>query len=188
MHLTSLLLPTLLALLPAPALSKHHHQTTTTTITLRVPALPPHLPNPSLLPPSTRATLTTLGAALSAPLSTANTFVFRNVSRGSYLVDVHCLTQAFAPLRLDVVSDAEGDEEKLAVQAWETYRGNDWGNKGEGVPVVAAGDGEGDKGVVVEVRGLGGKGYFLERSSCELFLFFSPGPSFFRRRGNDCWE
>lgn len=120
------------------------------TLTLRVPG-PPAVPNPNALPPSTHATLSTLGQpSHSAPLSTSNTFVFRNISAGSYLADVHCPTIAFAPLRVDV---GEGGD----VKVWETFRGNDWDNKGEALP----------KGIVgYEVRPLGVKSYFMERSKC----------------------
>ncbi|KAJ4173298.1 hypothetical protein NW754_012303 [Fusarium falciforme] len=104
-------------------------------LTLYLPAKP----NPFTLPPSTHATLSSSGVHYSAPLSSANTFVFRNVTPGSYLADIHAPTDAFHPLRIDiqVVEGAEHD----VVQAWETFRGNDWGNKGEVVPVK-----EGSKG------------------------------------------
>lgn len=107
------------------------------------------------LPPSTHATLTTLGDRYAAPLTNTGEFVFHNVSAGSYLGDVHCSTHAFAPVRVDV---AVGEEQgKVIVEGWETYRGNDWGNKGE----VAASEGH------VSVRCLGPKSYFMERPKCE---------------------
>lgn len=105
------------------------------------------------LPPSTHATLSTLGAQHSAPLTAGGEFVFRNVSSGSYLGDVHCSTHAFAPVRVDV----EEGEGGMSLEAWETYRGNDWGNKGE----AAVGEGK------VGVRCFGGKTYFMERPTCE---------------------
>jgi ER membrane protein complex subunit 7 len=129
-----------------------------TTVTLTLPSHP-HLQAKSL-PPSTHATLTSLGARRTAPLTAANAFVFRNVTPGSYLVDVHCATHAFAPLRLDVAADGGGGG---GATAWETYRGNDWDNKGEAVP---ARDGPG--GRAFEVRLLGAKNYFVERVKCEL--------------------
>lgn len=148
-------LPTvLLALLPL-ALA-----TPQTSITL---SLPPSasLPNPFSLPPSTRASLSSLGVLLTAPLSTQNTFVFRNVTPGSYLADIACATHAFAPLRVDVdlLGGEGGVGGGVTVKAWETYRGNEWGNRGEGV--VPAGEAG-----WLEVRVLGGKGYFSERSKC----------------------
>ncbi|KAL2256300.1 hypothetical protein VTK26DRAFT_1882 [Humicola hyalothermophila] len=181
MHLKPLLLLTsLLGSLPGPSLasSSPSSSSSTTTITVRLPSAHPLLPNPNALPASTRATLTTLGRnRAAAPLSTASTFVFRNVSRGSYLLDVHCPTHFFAPLRVDVVAPEEEEEEdgleggkekkggrRLRVQAWETFRGNDWGNKGEVVPVL-----EGD---VLEARVVGGKGYFMERSRFSVLSIF----------------
>ena len=117
----------------------------------------PTKPNPFALPPTTHATLTTLGDSYSAPLSAVNTFVFRNVSApGSYLADVHCTTDAFHPLRIDV--DADG-----AVHAWETFRGNEWDNKGEALAVR-----EGSAGRGVELRALGAKNYFFERPKCKF--------------------
>lgn len=117
--------------------------------------LPPK-PNPFTLAPSTRATLSTLHDYYSAPLSSVNTFVFRNVSApGSYLVDVHSATDAFRPLRVDISPEGR-------VEAWETYRGNDWGNKGEALALR-----EGSVGAGFELRALGGKNYFQERPKCE---------------------
>ncbi|KAM3506802.1 hypothetical protein MY10362_002130 [Beauveria mimosiformis] len=129
-----------------------------TTVTLHLPSTPA----PGTLSPRTHATLTTLGRRLSAPLSAAHSFVFRNVSAGSYLADVHCPTDGFAPLRVDVGEEEEQEKEEEAVvvvQAWETYRGNDWGNKGEALALKQGSDGT--QGF--EVRALGRKGYFMER-------------------------
>ncbi|KAJ6439524.1 putative PEP5 protein [Purpureocillium lavendulum] len=165
MQLLSSTLALLLPALAATSAAAATAATTTTTITLILPASP----NPFTLPPSTHATLSTLGAHHAAPLSTLNTFVFRNVSAGSYLVDVHCPTEAFRPLRIDVgppsaaAASAEGGAaaaggdgaDRLVVQAWETFRGNDWGNKGE---VMALTEGGG-----VHVRWMGKKNYFMER-------------------------
>ncbi|KAH6999989.1 hypothetical protein EDB80DRAFT_725995 [Ilyonectria destructans] len=130
-----------LLLLPAAA--------SAASLTLYLPAKP----NPFSLPPTTHATLSALGSQFSAPLSAVNTFVFHNVTAGSYLVDVHCQTDAYHPLRIDVAAD-----DKASIQAWETYRGNDWANKGE---VVAVREGSAGRGV--EVRALGSKSYFMER-------------------------
>lgn len=63
-------------------------------------------------------------------------------------------------LRVDV-SAAEADKAP-SIQAWETYRGNDWNNKGE---ALGARDGS-DGSVGFEVRALGGKTYFMERPKC----------------------
>ncbi|KAM5342930.1 hypothetical protein ACJ41O_013896 [Fusarium nematophilum] len=148
---TGALLATLLFSLPAALASD--------SLTLYLPAKP----NPFSLPPSTHATLSSRGVHLSAPLSSSNTFVFRNVTPGSYLADVHCQTDAFHPLRIDVVEAVDAAEQEV-VRAWETFRGNDWGNKGEVVPVR-----EGSKGRGFEVRALGGKNYFMERPTFSVF-------------------
>lgn len=134
----------ILSLLGAPLLALAQ-----TTLTLSLPTNQ-LLPNPNTLPPSTVATLSTLGQPpYTAPLSTANTFTFRNLTAGSYLADIHCATYAFVPLRVDVL---DGD-----IKVWETYRGNDWNNKGEAIAPV---------GGKYEVRVLGYKNYFMERSKC----------------------
>lgn len=123
-----------------------------TDLTLYLPAKP----NPFSLPATTHATLTSLDARHSAPLSAVNTFVFRNVTSGSYLVDVHCATDGFQALRLDIGEAGE-------ISAWETYRGNEWGNKGEALAVR-----EGSMGKGVEVRALGSKTFFVDRPKCKL--------------------
>lgn len=122
--------------------------------------LPPK-PNPFTLPANTHATLNSLHHHHSAPLSSVNTFVFRNVTPGeSYLFDVYCSEHAYTPLRIDV--GLNGD-----MKAWETYRGNDWANKGEEYPIL-----EGSMGRGVELRFIGAKNYFAERPKCE----FKPPP------------
>ncbi|EFY84528.1 hypothetical protein J3459_008434 [Metarhizium acridum] len=129
--------------LAAPAL--------TASITLYLPPVP----NPFTLPASTHATLSTLGSAFSAPISALNTFVFHNVTPGSYLADIHCKTDGFRPLRIDVARGADGKE---TFQAWDTFRGNEWGNKGEALAVK-----DGSAGWGVEVKSLGKKMYFVDR-------------------------
>lgn len=54
------------------------------------------------------------------------------------------------------------------VEVFGTFRGNEWGNKGEVIPVTEV---EGDAGVwAFEVKALGIKEYFVERSGCELSI------------------
>ena len=131
-------------------------------------------PNPFTLPASTHATLATARSRLSAPLSAVNTFVFHNVTPGSYLADVHCPTDGFAPLRIDVKGGggAEG-RGAVVVEAWETYRGNEWDNKGERLEVK-----EGSAGLGVEIKASGRKNYYSERAKCktEIFPFSPPSP------------
>lgn len=100
-----------------------------------------------------------------------NTFDFRNVTSGSYLLDVHSHTYGFAPLRVDVLEGIKLQEggngvvSTSEVQAFGTFRGNEWSNKGEAVPVKEL---DGKLGVwVFEVKVLGSKEYFIEKSGCE---------------------
>lgn len=127
----------------------------------------PAKPNPFLLPPTTHATLSSLHKRLDAPLTAVNTFSFHNVSADSYLLDVHCATDTFQPLRVDVAEDG-------AVKAWETFRGNEWANKGEEVPVKS--EGETSRGF--SVKALGGKIFFMERPACESGKKKYPPPLF----------
>lgn len=80
---------------------------------------------------------------------------------------MQCRDFLFAPLRVDVVSDAEhGPESKKGkIDVWQTFWGNEWGNKGE-----RRGGGfwkEGSERIVVEVRPEGGREYYLQRAGCE---------------------
>lgn len=138
----------LLTALVAPLLASALH------VRFQVPASP-QIPNPATLPPSTTATLTTLGSLYTAPLSASNTFDFRGLSPGSYLLDVHCPTHVFLPMRVDVSSED--------VEVWGTFRGNEWDNKGELFPANIV---KGTK--VVDVKVLGPKNYYFERSGCTL--------------------
>ncbi|KAI5787197.1 hypothetical protein EDC01DRAFT_660969 [Geopyxis carbonaria] len=81
------------------------------------------LPNPSKLPSSTTFTLTTAGVKDSTTLRTDNSFVFRNINEGSYLLETVCSTHHFQPLRVDVSRDGE-------VKVHVTFRGNAWSNLG----------------------------------------------------------
>lgn len=193
MQLTKLLYSALLSFTTTTAAASKAPTTGTgTTVTLAIPASP-HLPNPlhQLSGHRTHATLSRLGAAYEAPLSgplpppssSPNTnnaafLVFHNVTPGSYIADVHSASHGFAPLRVDVVVGA--DETAPKVRVWETFRGNEWENKGEEVRGLATGAGAG-AAAAFPVRVLGAKAYFVERGSCEFFLF-SFGLSYFPSR------
>lgn len=130
-------------------------------------SIPPStvLPNAAILPPSTTATLTTLSKVYTAPLRADSTFDFRNVSSGSYLLDVHCHTYGFAPLRVDVlesIQQEQGDE----VVVCGTFRGNEWGNKGEVISVSSVVPGEKIWGF--GVKAVGPKEYLIQRQGCEF--------------------
>lgn len=124
-----------------------------TALAHSLPLYLPAKPNPFTLPASTHATLSSLHAHHSSPVSSLNTFLFHNLTADSYLLDVHCPTDVFQPLRIDVKDDG-------TIEAWETYRGNEWDNKGEKREVKA-----GSAGTGVELKALGGKMYFAERPS-----------------------
>ena len=155
MRLTNFLPTFLLLFFPTLALTL-----STTPLTILITSSPA-LPQPASLPPSTTASLTTLHTTYSASLRSDNTFHFRNVSApGSYLLSISCATHAFPPLRIDIGEDGK-------VEAWRTYRGNEWGNRGEEYAVMK---GEGMSNVL-EIKALGEKGYYMERQGCEFFIF-----------------
>ncbi|KAI8955883.1 Cys/Met metabolism PLP-dependent enzyme-domain-containing protein [Xylaria longipes] len=135
------------------------------TVTFSIPPSA-QIPNPAALPPSTHATLTALGASYAAPLTVDNTFVFRNVTPDSYLGDVHCATHGFAPLRVDVIPVTAGQDKKphgedVSLRVWETFRGNDWENKGEEIRPATAGG-------AFPVKVLGSKVYYTERGGFSI--------------------
>lgn len=135
--------------------------TSAARFTLHIPTTPSL--NPSTLPPTTHATLQSHGAPITAPLTRANSFQFSNVAPGSYLATIHTRDYMFEPLRIDVsIEEAvEGSgEKKEVVQAWQTFWGNEWDNKGESRAT-------GGNGVVVEVKGVRGKEFYVERQGCE---------------------
>ena len=121
------------------------------------------LVNPATLPSTTHVTLQSSGPPLDAYLTRSNTFVFNNVSTGSYLATVHSRDYAFEPLRIDVsVEEAvqgSGDEKEV-IRAWQTFLGNEWDNKGES-------RGEGGNGLVIEARPVGAKYFYQERQGCK---------------------
>ncbi|TQS36329.1 hypothetical protein Golomagni_03226 [Golovinomyces magnicellulatus] len=116
----------------------------------------------SKLPPSTHATLTTLSQTYSAPLSTRGNFNFKNVSSGSYLLEVYCHSFSFAPLRVDVREEGYSLDDLEYVQVWNTFRGNEWENKGEIVNVIKEEEGT-SKRYSFEVQLLATKKYIMER-------------------------
>ncbi|QSZ34530.1 hypothetical protein DSL72_006124 [Monilinia vaccinii-corymbosi] len=137
----------LLSLLPS-ALATH--------LILTIPATPQL--NPSTLPPSTHATLSTLSHTHTAPLSPSNSFSFRNLTSGSYLLAISSPTHAFIPLRIDIHT-ASSEPNSIPIEAFTTFRANEWSNKGEIIPVSKLGD---DK-YTAEVKVLAEKNYYLER-------------------------
>ncbi|RYC65697.1 hypothetical protein CHU98_g486 [Xylaria longipes] len=158
-------IPTIPLALTLQALSLLLSPAAAATVTFSIPPSA-QIPNPAALPPSTHATLTALGASYAAPLTVDNTFVFRNVTPGSYLGDVHCATHGFAPLRVDVIPVTAGQDQKphgedVSLRVWETFRGNDWENKGEEIRPATAGG-------AFPVKVLGSKVYYTERGGFSI--------------------
>jgi hypothetical protein len=127
-------------------------------------SIPPtqFLPNPSTLPSSTHATLHAHGVPISTLLTRSNKFLFDDVAPGSYLLNVHCRDYHFEPLRIDIVANdtAPGGE---YVTSWQTFRGNEWDNKGE---IRGQGHGADPEGVKIEARPTGVKDYYQPRQGC----------------------
>ena len=136
-------------------------QASATNLNLHIPPTEA-LPQPSTLLSSTFATLTTFNRSLHAPLRRSNQFVFPSIPAGSYLCDIYALDYAFTPLRIDV-----SEQGKVAV--WQTFRGNEWDNKGEMV-----GGGSGAE-VTVNMQVLGRKDYYEARGGCECFSLLAYG-------------
>ncbi|KAA8620324.1 repeatdomain containing protein [Pyrenophora tritici-repentis] len=132
---------------------------------LQIPNTP--LVNPSTLPSTTHATLQSSGSPHDASLTRSNTFVFNNVSAGSYLATVHCRDYFFEPLRIDVsleeAVEGSGDTREV-IRAWQTFLGNEWDNKGES-------RGEGGNGLVIEARPVGAKYFYTERQGFSPLSF-----------------
>ncbi|KAL4915580.1 hypothetical protein BDW62DRAFT_188160 [Aspergillus aurantiobrunneus] len=169
-----------LLLLINPALSS--------TLTITIPPSQ-HLPNPHSLPADTHATLTSTSLAkpIKAPLTRSATFVFADLTAAehkvpqhdddisaSYLLDIRSSEYVFAPLRVDV------DERGHVKGVWETFRGNEWGNRGVEKYLrpaeVQVGGGHGNAGdIVVDVRIVGRKAFYEVRQTFSpLSLFKNP--------------
>ncbi|KAH8691113.1 hypothetical protein BGW36DRAFT_387696 [Talaromyces proteolyticus] len=135
------------------------------------------LPNPHSLSPNTHATLTTLSSSqteqqqqiLTAPLTRSAEFVFADLppssSKESYLLDIRSRDYIFAPYRVDVSSDG------AITGIWETFRGNQWENRGaEKYVAQQAGAAKGgDDNVTVDARVLGRRQFYEERPKCEFY-------------------
>jgi len=122
------------------------------TLTL---SIPPNLP---ALPPSTRATLTTLGQSYTAPLTRKNTFDFKNLTQpGSYLLSAACRDYDIQGLRVDVISSSTTGQADDRVEVWNMKK-----DGGKGERVFAGDDGR------VELRVLGTREFYEGRAGCEL--------------------
>ncbi|KAI9372385.1 hypothetical protein BJX61DRAFT_507415 [Aspergillus egyptiacus] len=151
-------------------------------LTLTIPPST-HLPNPHALPADTSAILTSgsLVSPLKAPLTSSGTFVFSGLTihdyklpqtddvSGSYLLDIRSSEYVFAPLRVDV--DEKGD----VVGVWETFRGNEWGNRGVEKYKAVNKDEKTTEEVTVDLRVVGRKGFYeIRQTFSPLSLFKNP--------------
>lgn len=116
--------------------------TNATSLTISVPS------NLRLLPPSTRAILTTTGKVHKTTVTRWNTFYLQQITYpATYLLDIACRDYDFERLRVEV--DEEGN-----LEVW-----NRWYGGGEKVV-------EGGVDVKLEVRVLRNRDYYEERPGC----------------------
>lgn len=152
-------IPSILSLLGAAALAS------AAKLTINVPPSPPALPNPATLPSSTHAVLIGApGIKFSAPLRRDNTFVFESIPESSYLLTIHARDHFFAPYRVDV-GHTEGESAQEIVHVWQTFRGNEWSNKG---PSLGSAQGE----LQVDVRPAALKDFYQARSGFSVMSIF----------------
>lgn len=160
MHLTDTFQAALFCLLPLTEAAK---------LTVLIPPSPPLLPNPASLPPSTHASLIgSTGHHYDARLTRSNTLVFKDLTPGSYLLDVHSRDHYFPALRIDVqlsVPGAGEAETQELISAWQTYMGNEWSNKG---PSFGEQNGE----LTISLPPNGRKDYYQKREGFNILSFF----------------
>jgi hypothetical protein len=154
MHISSLL-----SVLGAAALAS------AAKLTINIPPNSPALPNPASLPASTHATLIGApGVKFTAPLRRDNTFVFDSLPESSYLLAIHARDHFFPPYRVDV-GHAEGEAAQEIVHVWQTFRGNEWSNKG---PYLGSAQGE----LKVDIRPAAQKEFYQSRGGFNVMSIF----------------
>jgi ER membrane protein complex subunit 7 len=137
---------------------------TAAKLTITIPPSPPLLPNPATLPPSTHAVLVgPPGTRYDAPLRRDNTFLFTDLSEASYLLTIYSRDFFFPPLRVDVMKSADGTQTET-IQAWQTFRGNEWSNKG---PVYGTGKGE----LGIQIQPSSQKDFYTQRGGFNVVGF-----------------
>lgn len=157
-------------------------QSAASSLTIQIPSNN-ILPNPHVLPPNTHATLTTLPSSLSqdqkhvisTPLTHAAEFHFSDLpsaSAESYLLDIRSKEYIFAPYRVDIAADG------TVLGIWETFRGNQWDNRGlERYTKLKSQEGLQDIDVVVQAKVLARRSFYEERPKCTSFSCNGP-----------CWD
>ena len=134
-------------------------------LTINIPPNSPALPNPATLPASTHATLIGApGVKFSAPLRRDNTFVFDSLPESSYLLAIHARDHFFPPYRVDV-GHTEGETAQEIVHVWQTFRGNEWSNKG---PYLGSAQGE----LKVDIRPAAQKEFYQVRGGFSVMSIF----------------
>lgn len=152
-------IPSLLSLFSAAILAS------AAKLTITIPPSPPALPNPAALPPSTHAVLIGApGIKHSAPLRRDNTFVFESLPESSYLLAIHSRDHFFLPYRVDV-GHPKSDAAQEVIHVWQTFRGNEWSNKG---PHLGSAEGE----LKIEVRPAAQKDFYQARSGFSVMSIF----------------
>lgn len=152
-------LPSLFSFLGAAAIAS------AAKLTINIPPSPPVLPNPATLPPSTHAVLIGApGIKFSAPLRRDNTFVFESLPESSYLLSIHSRDHYFLPYRVDV-GHTEGEAAQEIVHVWQTFRGNEWSNKG---PHFGSGQGE----LKIDARPAAPKEFYQARGGFSVMSIF----------------
>lgn len=89
--------------------------------------------------------------------------MFSGLTQGSYLLTLHSRDYFFPPFRVDV-EPAEGGNGEDLVQIWQTFRGNEWSNKG---PRYGAGVGY----ATAEIRPSAKKEFYQARGGFSLISF-----------------
>ncbi|KAK3049550.1 hypothetical protein LTR09_009218 [Extremus antarcticus] len=124
----------------------------------------PQLPNPASLSASTHAVLLgPPGVRYDVPLRRDNTFLFPDIDSASYLLTVHSRDHQFPPLRIDV-EKTEDAASQQTIEAWQTFRGNEWSNKGPSY-------GSAQNVAKFEVRPYAQKEFYVERGGFNLLSF-----------------
>lgn len=153
-------IPSIISLLGAAAL------TSAAKLTINIPPNSPALPNPATLPASTHAVLIGApGTKFSAPLRRDNTFVFSSLPEASYLLEIHSRDHFFAPYRVDVGHTAGESAQQETVHVWQTFRGNEWSNKG---PHLGSANDE----LRIDVRPAAQKDFYQPRGGFSVMSIF----------------
>ncbi|QIX02165.1 hypothetical protein AMS68_007682 [Peltaster fructicola] len=119
------------------------------------------LSNTASLPASAHAVLLgPTGLRHDTPLRRDSSFTFDDITPASYLLTIYAHELIFPPLRVDVVQQA-GQEE---ISAWQTFRGNEWSNKGPHF-------GTANDQLSIQVRPAGQKEFYQPRGGFNLIGF-----------------